>query len=296
VETPRIALVAREPDSRQAIAAAFGGAPATWDVTLHVEAPEADMVVAAPEVAVEGAVPFDPRNPTRAVDEVNKRLAASSREGAFIVTSASGGSGATTVALHLAAVLSERGGTCFVDLDPRAGAAPRLGVLDSQHKTWAEAGKGPDELRLAALPMPGGFRALLSPSGAPEVPSGLLRRTLRSFEYVVVDLPPERLRKVSNMALAAVLVVPGTVPGVCRAQRLLADGLAGRLAIVLNRTGYGGGLTRSEASRRLGRSVPLELPCTPALRDAEDEGRLLDCHWTRFARRIRSLALSLEKA
>lgn len=296
MKTYRIALVAREPDSRQALAAAFDDAPATWEVTLHEEAREADALVASPEVSIEGAVPFDPREPRRAVEEVKGRLAPARREGAILVTSASGGAGTTTVAVHLAAALSGRGATCYVDLDVGSGAASRLGLLDSRHKTWAEAGSSPEELRLAALPVPGGFRALLSPSGAPEVPPALLPRTVRSFDHVVVDVPLGRLKKASTVARAAVLVVPGTVPGVCRAQRLLTDGFAVPLAIVLNRTGHGGGLTRSEAARRLGRAVPLELPCTPAMRDAEDEGRLLDGRWTRFARRIRSLALTLEKA
>ena len=64
-------------------------------------------------------------------------------------------------------------------------------------------------------------------------------------------------------------------------------------ATVVNRVGPGSDLTITDLRRVLQYGVTLELPCTAALRDAEDEGRLLTGDWTRWNRRLKKLAFTL---
>ena len=296
MEAPRIGLVARDPEMRRALAAAFDGAPPEWELTLHPEPPsDADVVVEA-DGDTAGAIAFDPDRPSAALAEVAARLSVETVGALYAVTGASGGVGATTVALHLAAAMSRGPRACYVDLDPRAGTAARVGLLDDDHKTWADAGTTEQELRLAALPVPGGMRVLLAPHGAPEPPDDLLRRAAGCFDRIVADVPLESLEKVAAQARAGILVLRPSLPGAFSAARLLEAFPGLPWGIVLNRTGPGGGLTRGEAARRLGRPIPLELPCTPSVRDAEDEFRLITGPWTRFARRIDALASALLRA
>jgi hypothetical protein len=51
----------------------------------------------------------------------------------------------------------------------------------------------------------------------------------------------------------------------------------------------------SELVPILGCPALVELPCTPALRDAEDEHRLLSRPWTRWARGVEVVARTLER-
>lgn len=64
-------------------------------------------------------------------------------------------------------------------------------------------------------------------------------------------------------------------------------------AVVCNRLGPGGEMTRTELERIVEHRIGLELPCTPALRDAEDEGKLLGLRVSRYSRRVVQLARAL---
>ena len=92
----RVVPVARVPPRFFALAAAFDGAPPSWDVELHDDAPAgADVVVSAPGSPVAGSVAFDLADPRATVARVAAALGA--RSALVVVTSPVGGAGATSV-------------------------------------------------------------------------------------------------------------------------------------------------------------------------------------------------------
>lgn len=296
----RVALVSRERSVRLAAATAFDAAPADWQVTLHDEAPEdaGAVVVYGRDVESGNGISFDPSHPERMLSELHA-LEGPRAARKIAVTGAGRGTGVTTVALHLCKRLAAAGSTCFVDLDAGCGARERLGLGDEQVRTWAEAGPDEDALRLSALPLQGGFRALLSPDDGrdPDDAPELVQRTARAFERVVVDVPHgELLEDTLTVCDVAVLIVPPTPTGAHRARACLERFPDARWAIVANRAGPGGETTRSALARMLGRPVTIELPCWAALRDAEDEGRLLGARLSRWSYRLELLARTLERA
>lgn len=272
----RVALVSCDPAVRLAAAKVFDAAPAAWSVRLcEVPPPGADVVVVGPDVAGEVAgLRFDPADPHRVLAEI--RAAEQGRRTAAAVTGACGGAGATTIALHVAAAL----GACLVDLSPDTAAAQRLGI--DEVRTFAEG----DDVRYASVPVAPGFRLLAAP-GEPAA----VGAALGEFERVVVDCAGT---PVPDGMHASVVVLLPSVVAARRARRVLAEERAPRGAVVVNRTGPGGTATRLSLERALGRRVGLTLPCTAALRDAEDEGRLLTSPHVRWWRRVRRLAHALE--
>jgi MinD superfamily P-loop ATPase len=234
-------------------------------------------------------VRFDPAHPEQIIEDVfaATRPAASG----VVVTGVSGGVGATSVATHLAASLGRRSNTCLVDLDPRGGLRTRLGMpLDAL--TWADVGADDESLRQAALPIAPGLRAYVAPRSADLDPSALLRRVLENFHHVVIDAPLDVLETALQVVSAGVLIAAPTFRAMERAGEVLVRHPI-RWAVVTNRLGPGGEATKPELERVLGRTIGLELPCAPRLRDAEDDRRMLDA-WSRWARRIDRLADVLE--
>jgi hypothetical protein len=294
-----VAIVSRDPEVRMQAARAFDIAPTTWSVALHeLPPPEADVVVFGPDVDSSDGVKFDPTNPQSVINDV-EAAAGSVRSAAAltVVTSASGGTGATSVALHLASA-ADAHAACFVDFDLSYGAATRLGVHDT-HLTWRDAGGSVDSLKLAALPVSGGFRALLSPGDgeAPDDAAALLDRTVQAFTPVVADVPTGPLLE---LALArcrtAVLVMGPDVVSAHRSRAFLARHLSTRWTVVVNRSGPGGETTVGALQRIVGHRIAIELPCAPALRDAADEGNLLTSPLWRYRRAIVRLRDALEKS
>jgi MinD-like ATPase involved in chromosome partitioning or flagellar assembly len=290
----RVAIVSRDPLLRLEAARAFDAAPAAWIVSLHTTSPpDADVVVATPDVDVPGALPFDPSHPEGVLEAVAAR-AQIDRAHIIVVTSPSGGTGATSVALHLASAAAARHRTCFIDLDLRWGVMDRLGLPDDV-RTWERGEPSADAVVRAAIPVQGGFRALLvheSGQGAAAIDA-----VKGAFDRVVVDAPVEVLSAdVLERASAGVLVMSPTVPSACRAQRMLDALTTVEWAVVTNRLGPGGEMTRSALERILERSVALELPCAPALRDAEDDARLVTTSFSRWRRAIDRLCKALESA
>jgi Flp pilus assembly CpaE family ATPase len=253
--------------------------------------------VFGPDVGSKDGIKFDPADPKSVIDEV-EAAAASARSAAAltVVTSASGGTGATSVALHLASS-ADGHGACFLDFDLAYGAAVRLGLRDN-HLTWREAADSAESLKLAALPVSGGFRALLSPGDGdpPDDPAALLDGAVQVFNRVVVDVPTGPLL---NVALArcrsAVLIMGPDIVSAHRSRVFLTDHPATRWAVVVNRTGPGGETTVRALQRIVGHPIAIELPCAPALRDAADDGKLLTSRLWRYRRAIARLQGALEK-
>lgn len=257
-----VAIVTGDEAARLAIVKALDLAPSEWAIGLHREPPpDADVVVS--DRKIEGAIVFDPETPDL-VSAIAERLRGRART--TFVCSPTGGTGVTTVSVHLAAGFASRGHpTALVDLDPYRGARARLG-LDPAITTDAP------------VPVAGGFRLVDATTGA------------EGFDRVVVDAGTafERMSDVH----AAVLVCSPSPQGARRCRGLLEDHPAIRWHVVTNRLGPGGETTRSQFERLVGHPVT-ELPCCPALRDTEDEGRLLRRHWTRWSRSVEALVDAL---
>ena len=176
----RIAVVSNDPDIRLEAARAFDEAPASWSVSLHTSAPEdVDIVVLGPDAVGDG-IPFDPADPKSVVEEIESRTVA--REGpVIVVTSASGGVGATSLALHLAAALAPAVRVGFIELAP--GAALRLGFAPNEHLTWADLDESSESIARCFLPVAPGFRALLAPEDGGD-PGLALKRSRSTLSLI----------------------------------------------------------------------------------------------------------------
>jgi hypothetical protein len=287
-----VAIVSNDPAARLAAARACDRAPASWSVSLHHERPEsADVVVLGPDISGEG-IRFDADTAGSLIDEIAE---ATVRSGRLILVSGVGrGVGTSTVALHLAAELARGRDTCFVDFDTTFGAADRLG-LPEEHLTWRDVDDSAESLISTALPVPGGFRALLAATGE-SPPQDLLVRTAEAFDRIVVDCPLDGpLGDVLGRAACAVVVVPASGSGIRRLDGVLAQFEGLPVALVVNRTGPGSEVTRSNFARLAGHKCALELPCCGRLREAEDGGRLFTSPLSRWKWSIVRLARVLEQ-
>ena len=280
----KVAIVSRDPAVRAAAAEAFTGAPADWSVRLCEDAPpDADVVLRGTDAAMESGPVFDPANPQHALRAVE---AAAATGRVYLVASAAGGAGGTSVALHLAAAL--RGRTCYAEL---ADASARLGLPDDA-RTWLPRD---GDLELSALPVAGGLRVLRAPSPCPDPSAFPLDAACRSFDRLVLDAGTRTgVDAVLPRVAAAVLVTTPTRPAALAARGIVESHSGTRWAIVVNRLGPGGQIMLAGLERLLGHRVAVELPCCPALRDAEDEARLLSGSGRRWMRGIRRLAAALE--
>ena len=305
VKSLQVAVVSADADFRRAAAAAFDFAPASWSVTIHDSRPEAaDVLVLCPDASVDpGGLPCVRFSTAGAGDLVEEVAAAAAAVSAVMVpvVGAGRGVGVTTVALHLCREMvggGNAGNVCFMDLDLEWGAAERLDLDSSEVRTWAAAGETAEELVLSALPVRGGFRALLAPpAGASEVePADVLARARRQWSRLVVDCPDgAAFALAAARCRGAVLVTPPTRPGALRARSLVRRWRDLRWAVITNKLGPGGETTRAELQEVIGRPIALELPCAPALRDAEDDGRLLGARWSRWGRGVARLARALQR-
>lgn len=139
-------------------------------------------------------------------------------------TNLKGGSGKTTLAVNLASVFAETCRTLLVDLDTQADASLSLNVEDSG-QGLKDVLSGGVVLKDAVVPTAAGFD--LIPAGeavgrvVPHVrPDTLLgqRRSLESYEVVVIDCPPGLGTLVSAAwAVADVALVPVDGPEALRA-------------------------------------------------------------------------------
>ena len=291
--------MSRSNDVRLAAARAFDKAPASWRVRLHEKAPEeSDVLVFGSDLGTEAGeeIVFDPAATDSIVDRINKELSRG-RHRVYVVTGAGGGAGATSVALHLALVAAREHSTCYLDASPVWSSATRLGI-EGKHLTWADLQSGGDSPGdvYPALPVAGGFRVLLPPQ---EFDLAAFEHALtwaqRDFERVIVDCSdPRDLKTLISRADAGVMVVPFSVPAAQRAARLIEQHPDIQWAVVLNRLGPGGELTTAALHRLLDCRSTLQLPCTPSLRDAEDDSRLLSSEWSRYVRRITRLLHAVE--
>lgn len=276
----RIAIVCSDAALRLEAARAFDDAPASWDVDLCDHVPSDRDVVVGIQTAPGIDVVYDPNQPQGLIEAVSDHLG--SRRGPVLVTSACGGSGATTVAIHLAGALASKAPTCYVDLDPGLAGGARLGLGDNAHRF------DPAE-DLLTIPHAGGFRTML----APEHGKVAVEAATSAFSSCVVDAPAECLEDLLKQSRVAIVVVPPTVPGVIRTRRFL-DRFVDNWLVVGNRVGPGGDRTQRELERELGRHFDLMLPTSALLRDSEDVGGLLTTSFSRWTRAMARLSAAVE--
>ena len=278
MDRPHIAIVCSDDSLRLTAARAFDQAPALWDITLDREPSDSADVVVAVGDGMAGDVQMDLTDPQRVVEDVRIALASRTCRVALVV-GASGGCGATSVALHLAAEGSGR--TCLVDLHDEPSCARRLG-LDPRDVDAAPA----------PVPVPGGFRLWWS---GDQREDGWIDRLRRDYERVIVDAPAGLAADLAVHCDSVVVVMMPTIPSATGTLDLLGRLRDSAVAVVTNRVGPGGETTRAELQRILGCRVCLQLPCSPGLRDAEDDGRLLTSTLSPWRRGVARLSAAVER-
>ena len=107
---------------------------------------------------------------------------------------------------------------------------------------------------------------------------------------VIVEGPSDAVRVAG--CSKHVIVLPSGRSGIERALPELQR-IPDRSALVINRTGWGGELTRAAIARIVQRRIALELPFSPGLRDAEDRCELLTSPLSPWLHKIRRLARAL---
>jgi Flp pilus assembly CpaE family ATPase len=264
-----------------------------WLVELFEADPgDADVVVRTPDVAGSG-IELDLVRPEVTLATIRSHLEESRRGRVIEVIGAGGGTGCTSVALHLAAFLSASRPALFLETDPGCGGRLRLG-LDTVGPSWADVERQ-GTLVSKTVPIDGGLRALFAPSEAEVMPSQIAEWSRGHFPYVIVD----RGRGTSPLrdTTSVVLVMAPSVPSARRAAALLEEQPSESWAIVANRVGPGSEATDAVLQAILGgHRLALALPCSPSLRDAEDSGRLLAATSTGWSRRVARLARTLGAA
>lgn len=274
--------MSRDEDVRAAAARAFASAPAAWTVELWSDDPgDADVVVYGADVEAGDGIVFDPARPEGALSAVEESLGGGR---VYAVVGAAGGVGVTTLALHLTAALAP---ACCAEL---TGASARLGLPD-EACTWLPRD---DDGSLHALPV-AGIRVLRAPRPCPPPDAFPLAEARAAFDRVVLDTGARRdLDSILVSCNAALVVTTPTRPAALAARALVEAFEDVRWTVVVNRTGPGGQIMRGGLEELLGRRVAIELPCCPALRDAEDEARLLTGSWHRWLRGVSRLGKALE--
>lgn len=264
----RVGIVGSDVAARAALVQALDRAPSSWHLVLQDDIPtDVDIIVCDPGVDAPGAIVVDGHELDDLVGRIAERVG--SGGGSLLITSPGGGTGVTSAAIHLAAEFAARGGsTCLLDLEAEWGIRGRLGL-------------DPDADPDAPVPVAGGFRLLRG--------MAQFERALADFDHVVIDAPRSTLDSLDGRVRDAMLIISPTPEGARRARCVLDAHPSFRWLVVANRTGPGGETTRGQLARIVAHPV-LELPCCPALRDSEDDGRLIARGWSRWSRRLARLA------
>lgn len=216
--------------------------------------------------------------------ELSAALSAAGRDGQRgairAVLGATGGAGATTLAVNLADHLARRGASAaLVDLDVELGAVAH--ALDLKPAfTLADVARNSARLDAAWLggtlhAMPSSLRVLPAPlrlEEAEEVTPERLRQVLEelrsAYGQVLLDVPRslgERTLEALDCSDQILLLVPLDVPGLASAKRLREaferlGYRAGKARFIAARTGRRGDVRIAEAQRALGAPFFHQLP------------------------------------
>ncbi len=197
----------------------------------------------------------------------------------YCVTSAKGGSGATSLAINLAAVVAKSAATkvALIDLDnPLGDAAPYLNLKPDFTVTDAfSAGPRLDPMLLASyLKQASGIAVLPAPKEIATQDIGLdaLARTLRvateAYTHVFVDVPnlfdDRLLSAMAPLTEDFLVVLTPELPALWRTRRLLSflqqGGVAGKVRVILNRSQSNDELNRKDIEKTLEMEIFWNLP------------------------------------
>ncbi len=220
------------------------------------------------------------------------RRAADLAPGAPVVAvlGATGGAGATFVAIHLAAAIARRSiDGALVDLDVAfAGLTGPLGAPTTEVRTAEDlAASGgdlaPEQVRESLWRHPEGFGALLSPGRVdldlgPVVYGRAIAALRQAVSFVVLHVPRE-IGPLTRMALTAadpvLLVTRLDVASFRDARRVIdATGVEERVRIVVNRAARAE-ITPADVERVFGRPALAVIPSDRRVRGAQDRGAIL---------------------
>jgi pilus assembly protein CpaE len=270
-----------------------GGATRAIEL-LHQELPSCSVFaigsMAVSQVIVNamraGAVEFIER-PTTTTDvlEAFVRLTATQRRGGregvrgrvFTFVNAKGGSGATTVAVHVALALqSAHGSTVLVDLAPLGHASLHLGLKPAFSLTDAVQNlhRLDSSLLEGYMVRHSGGLQLLAGAGAPALgePSTaeyarLFDMLVTHFKFVVVDVSSRldhATRMVCNLSETVLLVAQADVASLWSAGRILQylgdSGGRERVRLVLNRFHKIPGFSEADAESAVGAKLLWKIP------------------------------------
>lgn len=257
-----------------------------------------------------------------AVRKLHRRRAERAARGRILTfVKASGGMGATSLAVNTASCLSQlhrkqRTSVCLIDLDLQFGAAALY--LDLEKSTaLIEIARAPerldgDLLRCSTIQHKSGLHVLTAPSTLvplellkPELVGTVLDLARKEFEYVVIDLP-HALTGWSDAVLThsdlVLLVTQLNVPAIRQARRLLDvlqdEGLYSLpLKVVMNRYqssfGWGAKVSLRQAEKALGREVDYFIPNDfEVVVDSLNQGVPVQDikRRSRFSRKVRAMA------
>ena len=193
----------------------------------------------------------------------------------------------STLALHLAAALSRSREVFLIEPPGARSLSIRVGVPDDAAE-WQ-----PGESLDVSIPVCGGSRLIRAAELAPALAA--LQQDGRAG---VVDLGCKQSAFEEVVAAGLLRAVVVVVPPARTAAKLTRTFLQSTAEldriVVSNRTGHGGDMTRDKVSAVIGALVALELPCSPALRAAEDACTLVQQPWSRWWRLVSRVARSLE--
>ncbi len=197
----------------------------------------------------------------------------------YCVTSAKGGSGATSLAINLAAVVAKSAAAkvALIDLDnPLGDAAPYLNIKPDFTVTDAySAGPRLDPMLLASyLKQASGIAVLPAPKEIITQDVGLeaLARTLRvakdAYTHVFVDVPnlfdDRLLSAMAPLTEDFLVVLTPELPALWRTRRLLhflqQGGVAGKVRVILNRSQSNDELNRKDIEKTLEAEIFWSLP------------------------------------
>ncbi|MFY9608213.1 MAG: hypothetical protein WAU45_06295 [Blastocatellia bacterium] len=269
----------------QATSILHAALPDAW-LFLSSESSDPQLIIESMRVGAREFLPkpIPPRTLSQAINrfmtEKQRHDEARAAGKLFCITSAKGGSGATSLAINLATALADvpKARVALVDLNSPVGDAvahlnlkPQYTVSDA----LASAARLDSVLLdsytihshgVAVLPGPKEYK----PGDKPNLDalSKVLEVMVRSYSHSFVDIPflmdKEQMQLVCEMAAAVVVISVAEVPALWRTERLLkflvASGASEKIRLVINRAVKHDEITDSEIQRVLKLPVYWKLP------------------------------------